>query len=199
MDLSTTAGILAVLQSQGYLLMFIAMLFEGPIITAVAAFAASLGWFNIYIVLLLSLLGNVIGDFISYFIGRIGRKVVVDRYFEKFKISKSMIERMEKHLKKHPGKALAIIKVVPPLPCPGLILAGAVNLEIEKFFFFSVIISFLYSLFFTLIGFYTGLAFSSAVARYSDYIQYYVVALIAVAILIWWLYNKYSKKLYSKV
>ena len=40
------------------------MIIEGPIITVIGAFLASLGFFNIGIIFFLSLLGDIVGDII---------------------------------------------------------------------------------------------------------------------------------------
>ena len=44
-------NILASLQISGYLILFILMFFEGPIVTLFAAYAASLNFFNVLCVL----------------------------------------------------------------------------------------------------------------------------------------------------
>lgn len=198
MDSSSILSTVTFLQSQGYLIMFILMIIEGPVITAAAAFASSLNIFNIYSVFILSVLGNIFGDLIYFFIGKISRKVIIDRYFKRFGIKEQAVKKIESSLKNNPGKALAIIKIIPPLPTPGLILAGAVNMSFEKFVFFSFIISFFYSLFFTLIGFYMGRVFNTII-QYSKYAELLVIIIIIIFIVMWFLYNKFSKKLYKKV
>jgi membrane-associated protein len=192
------SDILILLQSQGYLIMLVIMIFEGPMITSVAAFAASLGYFNIYAVLALSVLGNMIGDLMYYSIGRLGRKVVIDRYFKRHGLGKRLIAKFEAQLKKHPGKLLTIIKVIPPLPTPGLILAGVTKMKLRTFLIYTTTISFFFSLFFALMGYYLGKAFYS-VFQYTEYLQYGVLLVILVNVLILWLYSKYSKKIYAKM
>lgn len=65
----------------GYFFMFIGIIIEGPIVTSSAGFAASLGYFNVWIVLLLSVLGNLIGDIAHYFFGRFFRKKIIDKKY----------------------------------------------------------------------------------------------------------------------
>lgn len=197
-DISTFSGALAFLQSQGYFVMFLIMIPEGPVITAAAAFAASLGLFNVYIVFLLSVLGQLVGDSVYYSIGRIGRRAIIDKYFKRFGLSKKRMKKIEESLKNNTGKAIAIIKIVPPLPTPGLILAGAANINYKKFILYSLIVSIFYSLLFTLLGFYLGFAFNTIVG-YSKYVGFFVVGVIILLIVIWWIYDKYSKKLYKRL
>jgi membrane protein DedA with SNARE-associated domain len=60
------------------------MVIEGPFITTAVASAASLGYLNIVIIFFLSLLGDLLGDFIHYTLGRTGRTI----YPKKFSLSK---------------------------------------------------------------------------------------------------------------
>ena len=198
MDLTSFSGVLAILQAQGYLIMFLLMFYEGPMITSVAAFAASLGYFNIYIVFGLSVLGNITGDIVYYIIGRVGRKIVVDRYFKKYGISNKVLSKLEIHLKNHPWKLLTLIKVIPPLPTPGLILAGAIKMSFAKFLFYTASISFIFSLIFAVLGYYLGAAFYS-VFSYTKYLPYGVIGLIIIVGLILWIYSKYAGRLFKYI
>ncbi len=198
MDIGDFYTALSVIQSHGYWIMFFVMIIEGPVITAAAGFAASLGIFNFYVVLGLSLLGNIVGDAIYFFIGKIGRMTVIDRYFKKFGLKRDKIKKIESSLRKHPGKAIALIKIIPPLPTPGLVLAGAANMPMKKFFLYSFIVSFFYSLFFSILGFYIGVAFDS-ISKYTKFMGYSILGLIILIAIGWWLYKRISKKIYNKL
>jgi len=70
MSLVNNLDILSLIQIHGYWIMFVLMFIEGPITAYVAAFAASLGYFNVWAVLSLFVFGNQIPDTILFFIGR---------------------------------------------------------------------------------------------------------------------------------
>ena len=59
--------------AHGYPLMFVAMLIEGPIVTAAATFAVVFGYFNISMIFVLSILGDIVADVIYYIIGYFSR------------------------------------------------------------------------------------------------------------------------------
>jgi len=185
-SLSSAQGTLSFLQVHGYWIMFILMIFEGPIVTAVAAFAADLGVFNIYLVFLLSFLGNVAGDLTAFAIGRFWRGVVAKKYGRLAGLKPSTIRKMEVFLRKSPGKTLTVIKITPPLPWPGLMLAGALKLPIRTFLFFSAVISALYSLFFTALGYYFGLASENFLLylNRTEYLVIFVAVSVAIVYLI---------------
>ena len=197
MDISTFTFLFSFVQSHGYFVIFLIMILGGPGVTAVAAFVASFGLFNVYLILLFSFLGNIIGDLIYFYIGRTGRRIIIDKYSERFKINKHHLKKLESKIHEHPGKALTIIKVIPPLPAPGLVLVGAINMPLKKFLFFSVIISFFYSLFFVLIGYYLGHVYTS-LSKYSNVLSITVTTIVLAIILTALLYPKPLEKFFSR-
>jgi membrane protein DedA with SNARE-associated domain len=197
-NLSSFPLALAFVQNNGYFILFFFMVFEGPMVTSVAAFAASMGLFNIYLIFALSLLGNIVGDLIYFSVGKIGRRIFVNRHLNYFEASKKKVQKLESIMVSHPIKALATIKLVPNLAIPGLILAGAVNMRIRKFLVLSFIISFVYSLFFSLAGFYLGMTFGD-VLKYSHYAKEIIFCLILAVLIFFIIYNKFSKKVYTRL
>ncbi|MFH0978623.1 MAG: VTT domain-containing protein [Candidatus Woesearchaeota archaeon] len=196
--MSTFQAVLSTIQREGYVIIFVLMFIEGPVVTAAAGFAASLGIFNVYIILALSTAANVAGDLVYYWVGSISRKSILEKYIKMFNVKKSMFIKMERGLKKHTGKAMSIIKVIPPLPLPGLIAAGAAGVQMKKFLFYSVLISLLMGIFYTAVGFYTGVAFN-AVARVTNYVEVSVIGLMVLIIVGWFMYQKFLKKWFTKI
>jgi membrane protein DedA with SNARE-associated domain len=196
-DLSTPASILSFLQGQGYLIIFLVMCLEGPLITYVAAFAASLGVFNIVVIYLLSLAGNLTGDIIYYTIGKFASASFVRRRSLKT-MSGWRMERVSAYLRKNPGKALTIIKLTPPLPTPGLILAGASGIPLRTFLLYSLVVSTCYSLVFTLAGFYSGVAFG-VVASYVNYLPVLFGVAVALFVAVWFVLKSLSRRLSRRI
>jgi len=194
---TSPSSLLTFLQGNGYILLFILLIIEGPIITYVAAFAASLGIFNIYHVLILSLLGNLIGDLIVFLIGRLGKKVVIEKYVKSL-IKEERIERIKQYLKDNTGKTIAVIKLTPLLPVPGLILVGASDVPLRKFFFYSSIVTFAYSISMTLLGFYSGIAFNT-ISKYIQYIEFIIGGAVLLVIGAYFLIKYLSKKILKRL
>jgi membrane protein DedA with SNARE-associated domain len=198
MDASTiSAGGLAVLH-YGYLLMFVGMLIEGSFITAAGSFAAALGYFNLWIVLLLSVLGNLIPDVIYYAIGFWGRQKFMDKYGHYFRVTPERTEKLERLYREHAGKTLMIVKMVPLLATPGLIIAGAARVPAKKFAIWGLIVTVPSSFSYLLIGYYFGAAYEKII-RYMNYGGYFIVASIAIFITLSYLQKRYGKKLGEKI
>lgn len=194
---SDFASVLQFLQTSGYGIMFILMTIEGPIITYIAAFAASLGVFNIFYVLVLAIVGDVFGDVILFFIGRGSKKNKIEKYESKH-INPTRMNQLKMYLEKNPGKTLTMIKLTPFLPIPGLILAGNSNVEFKKFLWYSFFVSFIYCLVMAVLGFYSGIAFLT-IAKYVKYIEYLIGGTVLLIVGVYFLFKFLSKRISKKI
>jgi membrane protein DedA with SNARE-associated domain len=97
----------------GYLVMFLIMLVEGPVITASAALAAALGYFDVFVVFGISFFANFLEDFVYYGFGNWGGQHVLDKYGERVGIPKAQRDRAAQFIDNHAGKWLFFVKTVP--------------------------------------------------------------------------------------
>jgi membrane protein DedA with SNARE-associated domain len=178
----------------GYALVFFGMMIEGPIVTAAAAFAASLGYFNIWAVLALSIAGDLTVDSCLFFAGRMLRTRVVERYGHRVGLSSARMRRIEQVLKTHPRKAIVAIKLTPLVPVPGLMLAGASKMPFRTFA--STCLGFILpgATLFCALGFFFGEAYESAL-RYVESAEHFILIAIAATIAVHWIYKKSAQKL----
>lgn len=164
--LTTFAGAFQWVIMHGYPLMFVAMLIEGPIVTAAASFAVVFGYFNIPAIFILSFFGDVVADVIYYIIGYYSRIRVVERFGHHFGLTYARMERIEKLLNNHPVKTLIALKLTPVLPTPGLLIVGATKMPLKKFVSVCSAIVIPKTIFFMIVGYYFGAAYDMLVRRY---------------------------------
>ena len=198
MDVSNFSGAFTWIIQHGYFLMFVIMLIEGPVITAAAAFAVALGYFDGWLVFLLSILGNLIPDVIYYIIGYWGRKKLVNKYMHYFGLSQERILFLENLSFRHAGKAITLIKLVPLLATPGLIIAGAIRMPLKKYIFWCVALTVPSSFFFYIMGYYFGATYD----KMERYLNLGIVAIILALlffVLISFGYGKLTAKLAKKI
>lgn len=189
---------LAWVKSAGYFLMFIAMVIEGPVITSAAAFASALGYFNILIVILLSIAGDLVGDYIYYGIGYYGRVQFVEKYGHKVGLTKTRLKHMERLIKTHPKKTLAAIKLAPLLPAPGLMMIGATKMPLKRYTWLTFVVALPKTLLFFALGYYFGAAYD----RFSTIFQngeYFILAAIIVTVIVFYGYKQLSARLSTKL
>lgn len=180
--------------AHGYILMFLLMMIEGPVITAAGAFVAALGLFNIWIVLILSIFGNLIPDIIFYSIGYFGREKFINKYQKYLGLKKGNIEYLENMINTHAIKSLVLIKLVPFLATPGLIMVGLTKMDIKKYIKWSLIITVPSSLIYLIIGYYFGTAYDK-IEHYMNIGGYLIVTFL----ILFFIIMHYIKKFYQKV
>ncbi len=184
-------GLLAFVQTAGYPLLAVIFVVEGPITTFAAAMAASIGLLNVYLILALSALGNVIGDIVLYSVGRFGRARLVDRYGPRVGVTDERLRSFEGLFREHPVKTLLASKLF--VPVPGLISAGVTRMDFRKFISLSIPMSTGYSLVFTLLGYYSGVsiaALSHALKIWDSVALLLIGGVIVVSIIMAWASQK---------
>lgn len=188
------SGILS-LANQGYIALFIAMLFVGPLATLPAAFAATFGTFNIWIVLFLSMLGNVVSNYAYFYIGVLGRETLIEKYGHYIGLTKKRIKKIEYHLHNHAIKTILAIKLLPGT-VPMLVIPGAMRMSFRRFTIISVPIIIVESLALIILGYYSGLALSTMIEYVKDaQLIFLGIFLIFLAVLgIIWMYEKFIRK-----
>jgi membrane protein DedA with SNARE-associated domain len=184
--------------AHGYPLMFIAMLIEGPIVTAAASFAVVFGYFSLPIIFLLSLLGDIVADIIYYVIGYFSRIKVVEKFGHHFGLTTSRMERIEHLLNNHPIKTLIALKLTPVLPTPGLMIVGATQMPIKKFITICSAIILPKTIFFMIVGYYFGAAYDMIVKRFEKG-SLIAIIIIATVIAIYIGFNRLSAYIAKRI
>lgn len=144
------------LSQYGYWLMLPLMIIEGPIATIIAATLAALGAFNVYIVLIFSIAGDMLGDIILYGLGyKYGLGFV--RHAGKYiGITENLVNRMEKYFEHHGGKTIFIVKSTTGLCWATFTAAGIVKMDFKKFVKYSFLGGIVWSSFLVIMGYFYG-------------------------------------------
>lgn len=157
--------LLSFISSYGAWFLLPMMIVEGPVVTIIASFLASLGVLNIVLVYFLALLGNIIGDIIYYSIGKFGRATFIKKYGKYIGLHEKNIEYIENHYKNHLLKTILLAKATEVLVVPTIIASGIAKVKIKKFIpiitaieavkvFIIVLIGFYFGKFYQIIGIY---------------------------------------------
>lgn len=160
--------ILEIIQFWGYPLMFLLMILEGPIVTLGVAFLASMGIFNIFVVLILSILGDIIGDIILYLIGYLSEKKIISKNQKFLRSDSQIISAIKRNFEKNGAKIVFFTKLTTGLCYPTFILAGITKLNFKKFLLFSFLGGIVWSSLLVILGFYFG----QLAEKIENYIKY---------------------------
>lgn len=181
----------------GYPIIFLGAIIDGTTTTAAASLAATMGYFNLIIVFFLTLLGEIIGDFIWYTVGYFCRSILIKKPNRFFGISEEKMKKLEKFIEKHPIKIIAAIKLSPFMPVPGLIMVGSSHFPPKKFALAIGSIILPKTILFIALGY----CFGHVYEKISIYINngiYAVVILLVAGYLIYYLYRKITRRMSKK-
>jgi len=196
--MASFSGALQWVITGGYFLTFIGMFMFGPVIISAAAFAAALGYFDIWVVFAIAVFGELAVDLALYAIGYFSRITFIEKYGHYFGLSKEKMENLEKLIKSHPGKTLTAIKLAPILPVPGLMTIGSMHMSVKKFTIINFVIALIRAAIFMTIGYYFGQVYDS-LSRYIKNAEYILLAGIIVVLGIFYAYKKATEKIYKKL
>ena len=170
--------------------MLLLMTLEGPIITIISAFLASLGYFNIFIVFSLSVLGDVLGDIVLYFIGYFGGHKILLKAEKFLKIKESVIEKLREKFRQNGAKIIFYVKSTTGLCYITFILAGTTRMKLSKFVKYSILGGLFWSSFLVIVGYFFGYA----AEQISEYIKYAGYIILTGAVMFFIGLTLYKKK-----
>lgn len=148
--------LIASLQTGWYIFMLGLMIVEWPIVTFIAAFLASLGIFNIWIVWSIGWLGDILGDLLFYSIGRFGFAIFEKKTTVHTEDEFVLIGKLNLLIQKNLALAMLAIKFTPYAPPIGLTYIGKVWVKAKKYIFYSAVLSIPIPLLTSLVGFHLG-------------------------------------------
>ena len=149
-------NIFVFLQHYGYWIMLPLMIIEGPIVTIAAALLASLGAFNVYVVLAFSIIGDIVGDIIFYSLGYKFGMGFVKRVGKYIGITENLVLKMEKYFLLHGGKTIFAVKSTTGLCWATFVTAGIVKMDFKKFVKYSFLGGIVWSGFLVAMGYFYG-------------------------------------------
>ncbi|MCR4327517.1 MAG: hypothetical protein NUV46_02970 [Nanoarchaeota archaeon] len=156
-DFNSLESVLGAVSGGGYFFIFVLMIFAGVVITTVAAFAASLGYMNFFVIVLLSFLAECFASTLFYSLGYFGRRRLIGDNGSFLGVKVKSLYKLESHFERHFTKTFLFVKMTPFLSFPGLTLAGVSHVPPRKYFSLSFSIAVLKSIVFSVVGFLLGL------------------------------------------
>jgi membrane protein DedA with SNARE-associated domain len=181
------------ISSYGPWILLPVMIIEGPIVTIIAAFLASMGLLSIVLVYFLSLIGNIIGDLNYYAIGRFGREKFIRKYGKYIGLHEERIEYLEEHYKNHFLKTILIAKITEAPIIPTLVAAGLAKTDMRKYILLTSAIEVPKVLIVVLIGYYFGRFYKTIEMYFSNAV--YAVGITAIlSVIAFLIYKKIKNK-----
>jgi undecaprenyl-diphosphatase len=158
------------------------VLIPGHVAIIAAGFIAATGIFNIWVVMAVAIVGAVIGDFLSFTIGRRYGMPLIQRFRSVFFIRQSHIDKASRLVESHTGKSLIIGRFNPLTRGIMPFMVGAGGVAPRSFWPFNILGAVLWVVSSVLLGYILGLGYHSAAGMFGKMI---VVAVIVSLLIIW--------------
>lgn len=171
-----------------YLIIFPLAILEGPILTVVAGFLVTTGALNFFLVYIIVVIGDIIGDAWLYFLGHSGQRII-RKYGKYIGVSQEKLEWAEGYFKTNHKRALIFSKVFHGIGMAGLVGAGALNVKYRKFFKTCLSVSLIQSAVLLVLGMFFG----GMYLQIGKYLNYYAagVSVVVVAVILFLIFRKY--------
>jgi membrane protein DedA with SNARE-associated domain len=139
------------------------------------------GHLNLALVIIIGTIAEMVGSFISFYVGRIGGRPLVDKVGRYVLVTQSDVDRAERFLTGRGVWAVPLGRMIPFIRAFVSIVSGLVEIPPRRFGVLSLIGTVLYATIMSLIGYAVGSAWSS-VSKDLSYATYIVVAVVVIAI-----------------
>lgn len=181
--MSPLPAIPILLLQYGYLSIFLGTAIGGELLILAVGFLSSLGYFNIFLAIIVATLGVLITDSVFYFLGRLGRKKVFHRIAKLIRVSPERIDKLESFFKKHDIKAMLLIRFVYGLRAMTLIVAGVSKMKYHRFLLYNFIGTFTWALILGILGYFFGESWE-ILAEYIENIVLLISIIVFIGIII---------------
>lgn len=181
------------LSNNGYWIIIPLMIIEGPVATIAAATLAALGAFNVWVVLILSVISDIVSDVGLYWIGKKWGMGFVKRVGRYIGITESLVLRMEKYFENHGRKTIFAVKSTTGLCWATFIAAGIVRMDFKKFLYYSFLGGIVWSGFLVAMGYFYGYLWRE-IKQYIEWVGWAVSGIAVGSFLVITLYKKYQAK-----
>ena len=194
----TGQQIFAFLSHYGYAIMLPLMIIEGPVATIIAAMLSSLGAFNVFLVLIFSMIGDIVGDVIFYGLGYKFGMGFVKKIGKYIGITEKLVLKMEKYFTNHGRKTIFAVKSTTGLCWATFTAAGIVKMDFNKFLKYSLLGGIVWSSLLVGMGYFYGYLWRE-IRDYIEWIGWAIFLLTAITFASIIIYKKYqTKKIFSK-
>ncbi len=182
----------AIITHGGYVILFIfttlegiplvGMAVPGHIAIVVAGFFARIGTLDLTIVIIISVIGAILGDYIGFTLGRKYGLSFIDKIRPYFFVRDSHIEKTRNLLARHTGKAMIIGRFSPVTRALMPFLVGTTHTSSRKFWFYNIIGGISWAVISIFVGYVFGAGYHAAAGTLGKFV---VAALIFAIITIW--------------
>lgn len=162
----------------GYISLIPLAILEGPIVTIIGGFFVSLHLLNPFLVYVIIIIGDIIGDTFYYLLGRFGRRHFLKWVGPKLGVNEESLEKVRGYFHTKGHKTIMLAKLIQGIGVSGLVVAGSAKVPYLKYISMCFVVTAIQAFAFLLIGIFFGHAY----ATLNQYLHYFASATIVVGL-----------------
>jgi membrane protein DedA with SNARE-associated domain len=186
----------ALLLSYKYVLLLPIAIFEGPIVTLLAGFLAAGGYLDFWVAYTVVLVGDEIGDMLHYALGYFGGVKFIKKFGKYIGVNDKEIQTVNALFKKRGKLTILLSKVLHGVGGVIQIVAGAVKMSFEEFFYYTFAGTLVKTYLLISVGYYFG----RQITQIDSYVHTFgvvSVGIFLVSIVIWGMHRIYRYSISS--
>lgn len=181
----TLDDVLGLLQSHGLLFLAPLSVLEGPIVTVIAGYLASLGVLSLAAAYAVVVVGDLVGDALFYLAGRHGLERMPERWRHRLGLNPERVAALADHFTAHGAKTLVVGKLTHSAGAAILVAAGAGRMPFGPFLWWNFVATLPKSAGFLALGYLFGAAYAQ-IDVWLFRATLVLMAALAIGLAIWW-------------
>jgi membrane protein DedA with SNARE-associated domain len=157
-----------------------------------AGFLWARGLMSPWLIIFSSTLGSIIGSLISYYIGKWGGRLFVEKYGKYFLLNQHHLEITENFFSRYGAKAIFFSRFIPVVRHLISLPAGAGKMNIFKFCVYTIVGAGIWNSFLTYLGYYLGTRWDE-IRKYSEVLDIIIIILLIAAVG-FWIFKRLKRK-----
>lgn len=158
--MAETSQLVQLIQTHGYALVAPLALIEGPIVSVISGYLASLGLLKLPAVMMVVIVADLLGDAIFYVIGRKGRRWVPAGWMARIGLTRVKLARLVRRFRANGTRFLVIGKVTHSAGFAILVAAGIAKMSFARFMLINLLVTIPKSVAFVMLGYVFGAAYT---------------------------------------
>jgi membrane protein DedA with SNARE-associated domain len=158
---SINSSVLQLLYEHRYVFAFLAAMLEGTFIMVLGGVLFKFGYFNLWHLLAVLIVGYFLNGLFWYLLGRIGGHHVIEKFIKRFKAGKRGMDKLEAYFNRHSTKTLFLTRITYGIGMFTFMIAGSLKMKFKKFVLINTVTTIIWTLMVGAIGYGFGASLQS--------------------------------------
>jgi len=173
-------SVLNLLYDHRYVFAFLAALLEGTFIMVLSGVLFRFGYFNLWEIFAVLVVGYFLNGVFWYLVGRVGGHQIIEKFIKRFKVGRKGMDKLEEYFNRHSAKTIFLTRITYGIAMFAFMIAGSLKMKWKKFASISLLATVIWVLGVGAIGY----GFGASLQSLSGVTRGITIGIIAIIILL---------------